>query len=192
MENHEINYFKRKDDFYERLNSNYRIYKETWIWYYKKDSWLESITWSESVDVALCFGWIDGIRKKIDDKSYKIRFTPRKIDSLWSKVNVEKVEKLILSWEIKEEGLELFKKRKDKEWYSSQNRNINLSNYFVNEFKKSTIARNFFSNLAPSYKRDSIWWVMSAKKEETRKKRFNILLNSSHEELKIPILRKKQ
>lgn len=186
----EVIFFKNQEEFSEWLEKHHSTKDELWVGYYKKNTGYDSLTWSESVDPALCYGWIDGIRKSIDEKSYKIRFTPRKAKSVWSAVNVKKVEALILLGKMKPEGLELYNKRSDKEGYSSENRNMELSREYEDQLKSNEKAWLFFSSLAPSYKRDSIWWVMSAKREETRIRRLGILITSSEEGLKIPNLRK--
>lgn len=164
---------------------------EVWVGYFKKNSGQASLTWSESVDVALCFGWIDGIRKSIDDERYKIRFTPRKINSVWSAVNVNKVKTLIPLGKMKPAGMHVFNLRSDDKGYSSNDREVPLAREYEQQIKANISAWQFFTQLAPSYKRDSIWWVMSAKKEETRLRRLGILISSSEEGLKIPSLRKK-
>ncbi|WP_075185115.1 YdeI/OmpD-associated family protein [Teredinibacter haidensis] len=182
-------YFKDQDDFCVWLEKHYAKIDEIWVGYFRKGSGKENLTWSESVDVALCFGWIDGIRKTVDEESYKIRFTPRKMNSVWSAVNVKKVEQLITDKRMRPEGLKLFKNRSDKEGYSSDKRNIKLDKAYEKQVKANEQAWEYFSNLAPSYKRDSIWWVMSAKKEETRLRRLEVLIESCEEGLKIPMLR---
>lgn len=149
----------------------------------------ESLTWPESVDAALCYGWIDGIRKTIDEYSYTIRFTPRKSSSVWSAINVKKVKALIKLGKMKPEGMELFNNRTDADGYSSEDRNVKLSKEYEEQIKAIPAAWRFYSNLAPSYKRDSIWWGMTAKREETRLKRLGILIASSEAGLKIPSLR---
>ena len=164
---------------------------EVWVGYLRKSTGRDSITWPESVDVALCIGWIDGIRKSIDNESYKIRFTPRKKTSVWSAVNVKKVNELIALGKMTPAGLELFHNRSDDKGYTSADRNVPLSEEFEKIIKANEAAWQFLSNLAPSYRRDSIWWVMSAKKEETRLKRLGILIESSEAGLKIPSMRKK-
>ena len=184
-----IIYFNNKEEFTTWLEKNPEE-TELWLGYYKKNSSKNNISWSDSVDVALCFGWIDGIRKKVDEDSYKIRFTPRKPNSVWSALNVKKVKELIKEGKIREKGLELFNNRKHKEGYSAQSRNIELDKAYEKELKANKKAWEFFNNLAPSYKRDSIWWVMSAKKEETRIRRLKKLIECSRKELKIPILEK--
>ena len=186
----DIIFFKKQEGFYDWLEEHSKK-SEIWVGFYKKNSGLESISWSDSVDVALCFGWIDGIRKSIDEQSYKIRFTPRKIASIWSAVNVKKAKALIELGRMKPEGLSLFNNRTDQEGYSSDKRNVPFSVEYESQIKANKVAWVFFNKLAPSYKRDSIWWVMSAKKEETQLRRLNILISSSEEGLKIPMLRKK-
>ena len=163
---------------------------ELWVGYFRKSTGRPSISWSASVDVALCYGWIDGVRKSVDKQSYKIRFTPRKPNSVWSAVNVQKVKVLVELGQMRPAGLQLFHSRSDKEGYTSQSRNMLLDPAFEVQFMANQTAWAFFSSLAPSYKRDSIWWVMSAKREETRRKRFSILMVSSHDGLKIPLLRR--
>ncbi len=186
----ELIFFKDQKEFYDWLEVNSHQ-AELWVGYYKKSTGRPSLTWSTSVDVALCFGWIDGIRKTIDSESYKIRFTPRKKSSEWSAVNVKKVRELISLGKMRPEGLELFNKRTNLEGYSSSDRKVDLDPIYEKKIKANKKAWNFFSSLAPSYKRDSIWWIMSAKKEETRQRRLTILIESSQENQKIPSLRKK-
>ena len=187
----DVIFFKNQQEFSNWLEENAQVTSELWVGYFRKSTGRESLTWSESVDVALCYGWIDGIRKTIDEQSYKIRFTPRKITSVWSAVNVKKVEALIKLGKMKPAGMHLFKNRTDAKGYSSEHRNVQLVSEYEEQIKANQPAWLFFTNLAPSYKRESIWWVMSAKKEETRLKRLGILIDSSEAGLKIPILRKK-
>ncbi|MGL1922515.1 MAG: YdeI/OmpD-associated family protein [Hyphomicrobiales bacterium] len=187
----DVIFFTNQDEFSEWLDENAKT-TEIWVGYFKKSTGRASLTWSESVDVALCFGWIDGIRKTIDDQSYKIRFTPRKKNSVWSEVNVNKVKTLIPLGKMKPAGMELFNNRSDTHGYSADQRNVPLSAEYEEKIKANQPAWLFLTNLAPSYKRDSIWWVMSAKREETRLKRLDILISSSESGLKIPMFRKKK
>ncbi len=166
--------------------------REVWVGYYKKSTGRPSLTWSASVDVALCYGWIDGIRKSIDEDRYTIRFAPRKMNSVWSARNVKKVDALIALGKMKPAGLHLFNNRSDAQGYSVEDRNVSLAPAYELRLKANQRAWTYFYNLASSYKRDSIWWVMSAKKEETRLKRLGILISSSEAALKIPMLRKKE
>ncbi|RKF20050.1 bacteriocin-protection protein [Alginatibacterium sediminis] len=183
-------FFKNQKAFNDYLETHLEQ-NEIWLGYYKKHTGLASISWSESVDVALCYGWIDGIRKTIDDQRYAIRFTPRKMNSVWSAVNVNKVEELDKLGKMTAIGMRLFNNRRDAKGYSSEDRNIALTSEFEALLQLNKPAWKFFINLAPSYKRDSIWWVMSAKKHETRARRLQVLIESSEQSLKIPNLRKK-
>lgn len=186
----DIIFFHNDKEFENWLLKNHSTKNELWVGYHKKKTEISAFTWSLSVDVALCFGWIDGIRKSIDDYSYKIRFSPRKQNSVWSAVNVKKVEKLIQLGRMKPEGLKLYNSRKDLRGYSSQKRKIKLKKEYEVKIKDNIKAWDFFSNLAPSYKRDSIWWIMSAKKEETQFSRLQTLILCSQEGVKIPILQR--
>jgi len=186
----DIIFFKSPEEFSIWLEHHNNITNEIWVGYYKKNTWYETLTWSESVDSALCFWWIDGIRKSIDEESYKIRFTPRKLNSVWSAVNVKKVEILLKEWKMKSAWIYLFEKRIDKIGYTSESRNIDLSEDYLEKIKENKVAWEFFNNLAPSYKRETIWWLMSAKREDTQTKRLNVIIESSELGLKIPMLRK--
>ena len=182
-------FFTTQDDFSDWIEGHADA-QEVWVGYFKRKTGLPSLTWSETVDVALCFGWIDGIRKSIDDERYKIRFTPRKPKSVWSAVNVKKVKALVKEGKMRPEGLALFNARGDAEGYTSEDRNMVLSPDYEARIRANGAAWDFLSALAPSYKRESIWWVMSAKREDTRLKRLGILIESAEAGLKIPNLRK--
>ncbi|VAW04492.1 hypothetical protein MNBD_ALPHA07-439 [hydrothermal vent metagenome] len=186
----DVIFFNSQEEFSDWLEKHTDA-SELWVGYFRKSTGRASLTWSASVDVALCFGWIDGIRKTIDEQSYKIRFTPRKVTSVWSAVNVKKVKALIQLGMMKPAGMHVFNNRTDAQGYSSEQRNVKLAKEYEEQIKANKTAWLFLTNLAPSYKRDSIWWVMSARKEETRLKRLGILIASSEAGLKIPALRKK-
>ena len=187
----DVIFFNNQKEFSDWLEEHADEASELWVGYFRKSTGRASLTWSESVDVALCFGWIDGIRKTIDEQSYKIRFTSRKTTSVWSAVNVKKVETLIELGKMKSAGMHVFNNRTDTQGYSSDDRNVQLSKEYEKQIKINKPAWLFFTNLAPSYKRDSVWWVMSAKREETRLRRLGILISSSEAGLKIPTLQKK-
>lgn len=186
----DVIFFSNQEEFSDWLEEHHAEASEVWVGYFRKSTGHASLTWSASVDVALCFGWIDGIRKSIDKQRYKIRFTPRKVNSVWSAVNVKKVKALIQLRKMRPEGMHVFNNRTDAQGYSSEQRNVELTKEYEEQIKANQTAWLFFTNLAPFYKRDSIWWVMSAKKEETRLRRLGILIASSEEGLKIPTLRK--
>lgn len=184
-------FFETQSDLRKWFEKNHKKLNEQWIGYYKKHTGKASITWSESVDQAICFGWIDGLRKSIDDESYMIRFTPRKPNSNWSAVNIKKVEKLQKLGLMKLEGMTAYKRKKERKskQYSYEQKDVELSKEYEAVFKKNKKAWQYFDKkLAPSYKRISIRWVMSAKQEKTRVKRLQILIDSSSKEEKIPQL----
>ena len=180
-------FFAEADAFSDWLEAHHKHVTEVWILFHKKGSGKISQSWSEAVDVALCFGWIDGLRKSVDSDSYKVRFTPRKTRSVWSSVNVKKVEALLRAGKMRPEGLELYNRRKDTDGYSAQSRSIALDPAYEQKFKANQQAWENFSDLAPSYKRDAVWWVMSAKREETRTKRLEILISSSLDRERVPV-----
>ncbi len=183
-------FFATPADFREWLDQHHQNEDVLWVGYYKKATGTQSITWPESVDQALCYGWIDGLRKSIDEQSYKIRFTPRRKNSNWSEVNINRVIELRKQGLMTKSGLDAFLKRKSVKSavYSYETENLNLSPDFMKRLKADIIAFAFFENLAPGYKKNSIYWVMSAKKPETRENRFQILLEASRQGKRIPIL----
>lgn len=185
----EIHFFTA-ETFEEWLIINYLTDSEIWVGFYKKSTGLSRMTWSESVDVALVYGWIDGIRKSVDEMSYKIRFTPRNPNSVWSAINVNKVKALIDQGKMTDKGLELFNKRKDKTGYSTKDRNMTLIKEYEDSFRSNTDAWTYFMTTSASYKQNTIWWVMSAKKRETQIKRLKILIDSSSRSMKVPHMRR--
>ncbi len=177
-------FFENPQAFRVWLEENYTTAKELIVGYYKVSTGKPSMTWSESVDQALCFGWIDGIRRSIDDESYCIRFTPRKPNSNWSAVNIKKVDELIASGQMTPAGMKLFEMRKEakSEVYSYENRIETFPPEVEKRFQQNEKAWAFFSKQAPSYRKTAIYWVMSAKQEATFEKRFAQLIKSSEEE----------
>jgi uncharacterized protein YdeI (YjbR/CyaY-like superfamily) len=174
-------FFENKQAFYSWLEENHTKAKELLVGYYKVSTGKPSMTWSESVDQELCFGWIDGIRRSIDDESYSIRFTPRKPNSNWSAVNIKKVEELLAAGQMTPAGLRLFEMRKEEksEVYSYENRIETFPPEVEARFKQNEKAWEFFSKQAPSYRKTAIYWVMSAKQAVTFEKRLAQLIDSS-------------
>src|SRR5438445_2966013 len=173
-------FFKTPSDFRKWLAANYKA-KELWVGFYKKSSGKPSITWPESVDEALCFGWIDGIRKTIDDESYVIRFTPRKPASVWSAVNIRNVERLIKEKRMTAAGLKAFEARKEYRSgiYSYEQRPAELVEPYASKFKRSKAAWKFFQAQPPYYRKTLTWWIVSAKQEATRLARLDKLIEAS-------------
>ena len=164
---------------------------EFWVGFYKRDSGRPSITWPESVDGALCFGWIDGVRKTIDATSYKIRFTPRKSRSIWSAINIKRAKELSKQGLMHPAGLAAFEKRdgdRSAIYAYEQRKTARLPPEFEKQFRASDAAWSFFQSQPPWYQRTSTYWVVSAKKEETRVKRLAILIDCSGRKQNIPSL----
>ena len=174
-------FFENQENFREWLSVNHEKESELIVGFYKVNSKLPSMSWSESVDQALCFGWIDGVRKSIDEFSYQIRFTKRKVNSIWSAINIEKVENLIKKDLMQEAGIISYSKRKEakSKIYSHEQSEVIFPIEFENIFKENIVAWEYFNNLPPSYKKTSKHWVMSAKQEKTKISRLNELINDS-------------
>ncbi|MDX6559214.1 MAG: hypothetical protein QOF72_2263 [Blastocatellia bacterium] len=149
--------------------------------FYNKNSGKPSIDWPESVDEALCFGWIDGIRKNIDEVSYKIRFSPRKPGSIWSAVNIRNVERLIKEKRMQPAGMKAFAARQENRSgiYAYEQRSTELVEPYLRKLKRNKVGWKFFQAQPPSYRKIMNWWVVSAKKEETRLKRLDQLISES-------------
>lgn len=161
---------------------------ELWVGYYRKDSGRPSIIWPESVDEALCFGWIDGIRKKVDDESYEIRFTPRRAKSIWSAVNIARVAVLTGEGRMQSAGIAAFARRQESNSrkYSFENReSAKLSEADEREFRRDRAAWDFFQAQPPGYRRVAVWRVISAKRPETRRKRIERLIRESRAQRRI-------
>ncbi len=163
------------------FEKNHTGKRELWIGFYKKDSGKPSITWPESVDEAICFGWIDGIRKSVDQVSYKIRFTPRRKGSIWSAVNIKRVEALTKGKRMRSAGLKAFAARLENKSgiYSYEQRPTELPKPYADKFKKNNKAWKFFEAQPPGYRKLMAWYIVSAKKEETRAKRLQRLITDS-------------
>jgi uncharacterized protein YdeI (YjbR/CyaY-like superfamily) len=167
-------FFAGPKDFRAWLKFHHQIRAELWVGFYKKASAKPSITWPESVDEALCFGWIDGIRKSLDSLSYIIRFSPRQKRSVWSEINIKRVEVLLGEGRMEAAGLRAFQARRENSSgiYSYEQRLDRLPEPYQTDLKKIKAAWTFFQSQPPSYRRQISWWVISAKKEETRQKRL--------------------
>jgi uncharacterized protein YdeI (YjbR/CyaY-like superfamily) len=174
-------FFPTQSAFRKWLAANHAKSNELSVGFYKKGSGKPSLTWPESVDEALCFGWIDGVRHSIDEDSYKIRFTPRKPSSVWSAVNIRNVERLIKEKRMQPAGLKAFEARKDNRSgiYAYEQRSPELNEPYAGQFKRNKAAWKFFQAQPPYYRKTMKWWIVSAKQEETRLKRLNKLIEES-------------
>jgi len=152
------------------------------VGFYKTGSGTPSMTWSEAVDEALCVGWIDGVRRRVDDDRYTIRFTPRKASSTWSAINIERVRILTELGKMKPEGKAAYERRiaaKSRTYSYEQEGVSGLSVSELATFKENPDAFAFFETQPLSYRKKAIWWVVSAKKQETRELRFQTLIRAS-------------
>lgn len=174
-------FFASASDFHAWLEAYHASAAEQWVGFYKKQSGKVGISYPEAVDEALCFGWIDGLRKTLDDARYTIRFTPRKPSSIWSAVNIARVEELTRLGRMRPAGLAAFGKRTEarSKVYSFEQGAHALDGAYEERFRASRAAWAFFQVQAPSYQRAAIWWVMSAKQEATRLKRLATLMDDS-------------
>lgn len=174
-------FFASSTDFRKWLEEHHQTETELIVGYYKVGTKKPSMTWSESVDEALCFGWIDGIRKSIDDESYCNRFTPRNPKSNWSAINIKKVEELICLGKMAPAGLAAFEKRMEvrSAVYSYENQPEKLTTELESRFMNNKVAWDFFEKQPTSYRKPRIYWVMSAKQETTRLSRLEKLIEAS-------------
>lgn len=166
----ELIFFATQTEFRNWLEMHHKTEKELLVGFYKVGSGKPSMTWPQSVDQALCFGWIDGIRKSIDSESYCIRFTPRKRNSIWSDINIKKVEELKKTGQMTPDGQKAFDFRTENKSriYSHEKEPTKLALDFENKFKMNNKAWEFFNNQSPSYKSVMLHWIMSAKQEKTQ------------------------
>ena len=163
-------FFPTQQDFRQWLEENHATEAELLVGFYKIETKKPSMTWPQSVDQALCFGWIDGVRRTIDNESYSIRFTPRRATSIWSTININKVAELTQKGLMQEAGLVAFSKKQEHKSniYAYEKAPVLLDEVFEKQFKANEKAWNFFQAQAPSYKRVIIHWIMSAKQEATK------------------------
>ncbi|HEY1381749.1 MAG TPA: YdeI/OmpD-associated family protein [Gemmataceae bacterium] len=181
-------FFPTPSEFREWLERHHDRCDELLVGYHKKGSGKPSMTWPESVDEALCFGWIDGIRKSIDESRYSIRFTPRKRGSVWSSVNIRRAEALIQQGLMRPAGLRAYQARQENKSgiYSYEQRSVELAEPYGRLLKKNKAAWSFFQAQAASYRKAVSWWIVSAKKEETRLKRLEKLAAYSAQGQRVP------
>jgi uncharacterized protein YdeI (YjbR/CyaY-like superfamily) len=175
-------FFAAPTEFRAWLERHHADESELLVGFHRKGSGKPSITWPEAVDQALCFGWIDGVRRRIDDERYSIRFTPRKPRSTWSAVNIERARELRAQGLMRRPGLRAFEARSDDRsaiYGYEQRKAARLGPANERRFRADRAAWAFFQAQPPSYRRTATWWVISAKKEETRQRRLDRLIDDS-------------
>lgn len=185
-----IKFFKDQASLRNWFEKNHSKKDELWLGYYKKSSGKASVSYKESVDTALCFGWIDGIAKGIDDEKYCQRYTPRRAKSIWSAVNIKKVEALTKAGLMHASGLAVFNTRDKKRagLYSFEQKEIIFPAALLKLLKVNKKAWEYFSKAPPGYRKTATWWVISAKQEETRLRRMKVLIADSAAGRKIALL----
>jgi uncharacterized protein YdeI (YjbR/CyaY-like superfamily) len=181
MDNMDLTFFESPAAFRVWLEEHHARASEVWVGFYKKGAGKAGITYAEALDEALCFGWIDGVRRSLDESSYTNRFSPRKPRSVWSLVNIRRAEELARRGRMAPAGLQAFAARDEERarQYSYEARTRQLDDGSEQDFRVHPHAWAFFQAQPPGYQRTATWWVMSAKKDETRRKRLATLIEES-------------
>jgi uncharacterized protein YdeI (YjbR/CyaY-like superfamily) len=188
-----VKIFKSAPLFRAWLEKNHARVSELWVGMYNQRSGKKSITYKEALDEALCFAWIDGVRKSVDEATYTVRFTPRKTKSYWSKVNLKRMGELIKLGRVEAPGLAAHRRRERKSArYSFENAEKKLDSKSERAFRANPAGWEFFSAQAPWYRRTASFWVISAKKEETRNRRLQTLIRDSENGRRIGMLNAKK
>jgi len=182
-----VTFFETQDDFRKWLERYHEKETELIVGFYKVGSGKPSMSWSQSVDQALCFGWIDGVRRSIDAESYCIRFTPRRSTSNWSAINISKIEELTKAGLMKPAGLEAFSLRKENKSgiYSYENDTLFPDSGFEIQFSGNKKAWDFFMKQPPSYRKAVMRWIMSAMQEKTRQSRLEKTIQASEQQKRL-------
>lgn len=180
-------FYKSPEEFREWLCKNHGRMNELWVGFYKAAANKKGISYAEALDEALCFGWIDAVHKNIDTNRWMIRFTPRKSTSIWSLVNIRHVRRLTKMGLMMPSGFKAFRERNPKrsKIYSYEVRNHPLAAHYAKIFKTNWKAWSFFRSQAPSYQKVARWWIIRAKKEETRLRRLGQLIKASEKHLRL-------
>lgn len=185
-------FFPAPADFRAWLKQNHKKESVLWVGYYKKATGKLSVTWEETVDEALCYGWIDGTRQSVDDESYVVRFTPRKRKSVWSRRNIERVEALKAEGRMRKAGLDAYahKDVHPESGYAVGERPHALPRQMIAEFKQYPEAWAFYESQPSGYHKQTTAWVTSAKREETRRRRLTTLIDDSAKGLRVKQFRR--
>jgi uncharacterized protein YdeI (YjbR/CyaY-like superfamily) len=183
-------FFRSPAELRKWFERNHETESELLVGFYKKGSGKPSVTWPESVDEALCVGWIDGIRRSLGEESYTIRFTPRRARSIWSAVNIARAKALGREGRMKLAGRKAFEAREENRSgiYSYEQRRDRLEEPYASLLKKNAAASKFFEEQPPSYRKAMGWWIVCAKREETRLTRLRQLIAHSARGRRIPQL----
>jgi uncharacterized protein YdeI (YjbR/CyaY-like superfamily) len=180
-------FFKSASAFRTWLEKHHGSTRELWVGFYKKASGKKAIAYPDAVDAALCFGWIDGVKKRVDGDSYMHRFSPRRAGSIWSAINSRRATELIALGVMAPPGLEVFERRDraKTKLYSYENRPTAFDTAIERTFRANAAVWTFFRSQPPGYQKLMIFWIMSAKKDDTRLRRLSALIKSSAEGVRI-------
>ena len=183
-------YFRSATEFRRWLERNHARESEITVGFYKKGTGKKSITFREALDEALCFGWIDGVRHSIDEERYVNRFTPRTSKSYWSAVNIARVRELIAEGRVHPAGLRAFELRDEQlaRQNASARANPAFSRSETARFRRNRAAWSYWESLPPGFRRNATWWVVSAKRDETRQRRLATLIEHSARGERIAVL----
>jgi uncharacterized protein YdeI (YjbR/CyaY-like superfamily) len=180
-------FFATEAGFRRWLEANHETAPELLVGFWKKGSGKPSIDWPQARDQALCFGWIDGLRKSLGDEAYTIRFTPRRKGSIWSKVNVDRYEALTASGQMNPAGVRAYEENKHKSGlYAYENEQKELTAAEEKLFRGNKAAWSDWEKRPSSYRRSALHWITSAKRDETRAKRLAELIVVSAEGRRLP------
>jgi uncharacterized protein YdeI (YjbR/CyaY-like superfamily) len=185
-----LRFFRSASDFRDWFTLNHDKVQELWVGFYKKMSGKAGISYQEAVDEALCFGWIDGLKKAVDDVSYTHRFTPRKRRSFWSAVNIKRAVELKRLGRMMPPGLKAFAGRDEQKamQYLYERSTCQFGGAYEKQFRRNAKAWKFFQAQPPGYRRTATWWAISAKREETRTRRLSTLIETSERGRRLPML----
>jgi uncharacterized protein YdeI (YjbR/CyaY-like superfamily) len=183
-------FFRSPEDLRGWLEKSHAAVAELWIGFHNQKSGRAGLTYKQALDEALCFGWIDGVRKSLDEGRYVIRFTPRTPRSIWSRVNIARMQELMAAGRVAAPGRDAFLRRDESRTnaYSFEQAKVELGPELERIFRASAAAWAFFQSQPPGYRRLTTWWVVSAKKEETRLRRLGKLIEHSAHGRPIPEL----
>jgi uncharacterized protein YdeI (YjbR/CyaY-like superfamily) len=186
----DVIYFKTPAELRAWFEAHHKQAKELWIGFYKKSTAKVGITIQEALDEALCFGWIDGVRKSVDAESSMMRYSPRRAKSAWSLVNIKRAQELIAAGRMQPAGLKAFEQHDlaKAQQLQYERREQPLAANLVTIFQDNPGAWHFFQAQAPSYRQSATWWIMSAKQDVTRQKRLALLIEACAQERRMPEL----
>ena len=188
----DVIFFKSSSELRKWFHKNHLTSTELWVGFHRKQTGKQVFTWPEAVDEALCVGWIDGIRKKVDEDSYCNRFTPRKKSSNWSNVNIKRIQELMEAGLVLEAGKKAFETRdlRKQKSASFEQEKVEFPPAYLKKFKANKNAWKFYEAQTNTYKKQSAWYVISAKQEETRLRRLDLLIYDSENGIHIKPLRR--